>query len=104
MEQILEGQVFRFTVVAKTASGRVVTPTTAAVTLDNAVFGDVTVNPDGTGGVFTSFVGQVGTVNLLPSAEGVTGSPFPVDVQADNVITSVEIVPDAVVSVAVQPA
>src|SRR5574337_789045 len=92
-EQVVEGGVFQFIVVAKNKFGTVVPVTDAAVAADNAALGSLVVNHDGTGGVFTAATGTTGTVTLTPSAGGVTGTPYPLDVVADMLVTSVTIQP-----------
>ena len=102
MADVVEGQVFNFKVVGRNSALREVALSDAAVSLDNAALGSVTVNPDGTGGVFTA--GSVdGSGNLVATAAGVTSAPFPVNVTADNVVATVEIQPDPVTSVEVKP-
>src|SRR5574337_804322 len=92
-EQVVEGGVFQFIVVAKNKFGTVVPVTDVAVATDNAALGSLVVNHDGTGGVFTAATGTTGTVTLTPSAGGVTGTPYPLDVVADMTIVSVTIQP-----------
>lgn len=102
---IVEGQVLNFTVVAKNKFGTVVPISDAVVALDDPTLGSLTVNPDGTAGVFTAATGKAGTVNLTPSAGGVTGAAFPVNVKADATVATVELVPEiAPATVEVQPA
>lgn len=99
---IVQGGTFTFTVVAKNRLGTVIPVTDAAVALADPSLGSVTLNGDGTAGVFTSS-GAVGSEVLTPSAGGTTGTPFALDVQADTAVASVTIVPDAPASVTVQP-
>jgi hypothetical protein len=100
---VVEGGSFTFTVVAKNKFGTVLPVTDAAVSVDNPDLGAVTVNADGTGGVFTAAVGKDGDLNLVPSAGGVQGTPFQLTVSGDTTVASVEIVPDAPATVEVQP-
>jgi hypothetical protein len=104
MSDLVEGGVLNFKVVAKNKFGTVVPVADAAVALDRTDLGSVTVNPDGSAGVFTAAAGLEGDVVLTPSAGGVTGTPFPVSVKADSVVASVELVPDtAPATVEIQP-
>jgi len=77
--------------VAKNAEGFVLPLTDAAVALSNPALGTNVVNPDGTGGLFTSTVG-LGLETLTPSGGGVTGTPYALQI-VDNVVASVTIVP-----------
>jgi hypothetical protein len=104
-KQVVEGDSFKFEVVAKNKFGKRVKVSNAAVTLDPAE-GTVSVDADGTNGVFTA--GSAATV-LKPSAGGVTGADFAVEVTPDLAVATVAIQPvdtsDATVAtVAVQPA
>lgn len=98
-----EGSFWEFTVVAKNSRGTVVPISDASVELDSAELGTVSVNPDGSGGVFQSTDGP-GTVNLTPKAGGVVGVPYPLEITADMGIATVEIVPAAPASVEILPA
>ena len=49
--------------------------------MDNPAVGTVTVNPDGTAGVFTAVA--AGAANLVATDGKITSAPFPVNVVAD---------------------
>lgn len=102
MPSVVEGGTFEFTVVAKNKSGTVVAVGDAAVALSDSTLGTVTVNGDGSGGVFTAV--KAGDVTLTPSAGGTTGTAYPLTVTPDLVVASVEIVPNAPATVEIQPA
>jgi len=105
-DQVVEGGTFNFEVVARNKFGTRVAVSDAAVALSDDTLGSVTVNPDGTGGVFTAKTGVQGTEQMTPSAAGVTGSAFALPVVADNAVASVgiEVVPLAdVTDVSIAP-
>ena len=91
MAQVAEGGTFNFEVVARNKFGTRVTISDATVVLSDSTLGAVSVNPDGTNGVFTAATGVAGTEMLTPTASGVTGDPFSLPVVADNVVASVAI-------------
>jgi hypothetical protein len=100
---IIEGGTFEFSVVCKNSRGTQIIPTDAAVALSDPAAGSVSVGADGKNGVFTSSGGPT-TVVLTPSASGVTGAAYSLEVTADLVITSVEIVANPPATVEVVPA
>ena len=92
MAQVTEGGTFAFTVVAKSKSGRVVPVTDAAVALGDPALGTVSVNGDGSNGAFVAGSND-GTEAMVPSAGGVTGTLFSIDITPDLAVATVEIVP-----------
>jgi hypothetical protein len=100
---VVQGGTFEYTVVAKNKSGTVLVIDDATVALSTEDLGTNSVNPDGSNGVFTSTDGA-GNVTLTPKAAGVEGKPFVLEVTEDNVVASVEIVPNPPASVAIVPA
>lgn len=98
---VVQGSTFAFHVEARNKAGNIVPITDAAVALSDPALGTVTVNADGTGGVFSSAPTAAGSETMTPSAGGVTGVGFVVDVTADTAVASVAIVSDAVAAVAV---
>lgn len=102
MDQVLEGGVFNFEVIARNKFGKRIAISDAGVTLSDATLGTVSVNPDGTNGVFTASGGVEGTEVLTPSAAGVVGTEFPLAVVPDNVVASV-VIEKMDLSVTVEP-
>lgn len=95
---VVQGGSFAFHVEARKA-GVLVPITDAAVALSDPALGSVTVNADGTGGVFVAAADAAAPETMTPSAGGTTGTPFVLDITAAPVV--VTIVPDA--SVAIVP-
>jgi hypothetical protein len=96
---VVQGGTFPFHVEAKKLG--VLQPITdAAVALSDPALGTVTVNADGTGGVFTAANDAAAPETMTPTALGVTGAGFVLDITPAPVVVS--IVPDsAPVSVAI---
>jgi len=90
---MLQGDSLKFTVVCKNKHGVVVPSADAAVTVSPATLGSVTAGVDGSAGSFTADAHQVGVGALVATAGGVSSAPFPVSVEADVAIATVEIVP-----------
>ena len=90
MANVVEGGVLNFTVVAKNAAGRVVPDSGISASVDTPV-GTVTVNADGSGGVFTAGSTD-GSGNIFATDGKLTSAPFPVTVAADNTPASLEVV------------
>ena len=91
MADLNVGAVFNFTVVAANKAGTTVPDTGITVSVDNPAVGTVTVNPDGTAGVFTAVA--AGAANLVATDGKITSAPFPVNVVADVTPASLTIVP-----------
>jgi hypothetical protein len=81
MADVVEGGTFAFTVVATNKAGRVVADTNVSVAVD--ANGSATVNPDGSGGVFTAGATD-GPANLTATDGTLTSAPFALNVTADN--------------------
>jgi hypothetical protein len=96
-----EGEVFNFRVVAKNKSGRELPVTDASVDNLNPSVGVAVVDPATGVGTFTASSDTVGGTFLIPKAGGVEGAEFPIAVQTDVTVATVELVPvpDAVVIV-----
>lgn len=102
---VVEGGSFPFHLECKNSRGTVVVPTDATVALSDPSLGTVTINADGSGGVFTSTAGP-GSEVITGTAGGVSAgpsNPFSLDITADTTIVSVAVVSDAVSTVAVVP-
>lgn len=100
---VVQGGTFEYTVVAKNKSGTVLSINDAAVSVSPDNLGTNEIQADGSGGKFTSTDGP-GSVSLVPSAAGVTGNAFVLEITEDNVVASVEIVPNPPATVEVVPA
>lgn len=98
---VVQGGSFPFHVEARNKAGNLVPITDATVALSDPSLGSVSVNADGSGGVFIAGAAAVGSEAMTPTAGGVTGAAFVLDVTLDNVIASVAIVSDAAASVAI---
>ena len=95
MADVVEGKVFKFSVFFKNAAGRVLAsplPSDAAVTEDRDTAGTVSVNADGSNGVFTAG-GVDGPVNLTATAGGFTSDPLALSVVPDPTPSGVVIYP-----------
>lgn len=90
---MLQGEDFKFTVVCKNKHGVVVPATDVTVAASPTTLGTVVVVADGSAGVFTAAVDQVGPVSLMATAAGVPSPAYPLTVEADVVVSTVEIVP-----------
>jgi len=102
---IVQGTSFAYVVVTLNSFGTVLPTTNASVGLSDPSLGTNVVNPDGTGGLFTSTNGA-GTETMTPSASGISpGTPFALDITVDQTPASVIISPAsaAPASVVIQP-
>ena len=88
MADVIEGGVFKFSVVAKNAAGRVVVDTLPITVTDSAGLGTV----DSAAGTFTAG-GVDGATNLVATDGVLTSAPYPITVIADPTPASLEIVP-----------
>jgi hypothetical protein len=88
---IVVGGTGSFTVVARNAEGIIVPDSNITVSSDNTSVVTATVNMDGSNGVATGVAD--GSANLVATDGTITSPPLPVNVTADLVVATLEIVP-----------
>jgi hypothetical protein len=89
-QDVKQGATFAFDVVCKNAQGVVVAPQSAvSVAVDPTSLGTATPTS------FVAAADQTGSGTLVATADGVASPAFSINVVADSVVASVEIVPKA---------